>query len=84
MVCPPWINRYYIADLAPGKSLVEWAVQRGHTVFAVSYRNPDASMRDLTFDDYLRLGPLTAIDVARDDHRQRDRQHCSASASAAR
>lgn len=65
LVCPPWINRYYIADLAPGKSLVEWAVQRGHTVFAVSYRNPDESMRDLTFDDYLRLGPLSAIDVAR-------------------
>jgi polyhydroxyalkanoate synthase len=65
VVCPPWINRYYIADLAPEKSLVEWAVQRGHTVFAVSYRNPDESMRDLTFDDYLRLGPLSAIDVAR-------------------
>jgi polyhydroxyalkanoate synthase len=65
VVCPPWINRYYIADLAPGKSLVEWSVQRGHTVFAISYRNPDESMRDLTFDDYLRLGPLSAIDVAR-------------------
>jgi poly[(R)-3-hydroxyalkanoate] polymerase subunit PhaC len=65
VVCPPWINRYYIADLAPGKSLVEWAVQRGHTVFAISYRNPDESMRHLTFDDYLRLGPLSAIDVAR-------------------
>ena len=67
LVCPPWINRYYIADLAPGKSLVEWAVEHGHTMFAVSFRNPDESMRDLTFDDYLRLGPLTAIDVARCD-----------------
>lgn len=66
VVIPPWINRYYIADLAPGKSLVEWAVDHGHTTFAVSFRNPDESMRDLTFDDYLRLGPLTAIDVARD------------------
>jgi polyhydroxyalkanoate synthase len=65
VVCPPWINRYYIADLAPGKSLVEWAVQHGHTTFAISYRNPDSSMSDITFDDYLRLGPLTAIDVAR-------------------
>jgi polyhydroxyalkanoate synthase len=65
VVCPPWINRYYIADLAPGKSLVEWAVQHGHTTFAISYRNPDSSMRDLSFDDYLRLGPLTAVDVAR-------------------
>jgi polyhydroxyalkanoate synthase subunit PhaC len=66
LVLPPWINRYYIADLAPGKSLVQWAVERGHTTFAVSFRNPDASMRDLTFDDYLRLGPLTAIDVVRE------------------
>ncbi|HLM16346.1 MAG TPA: poly-beta-hydroxybutyrate polymerase [Acidimicrobiia bacterium] len=66
VIIPPWINRYYIADLAPGKSLVEWAVERGHTTFAVSFRNPDSSMRDLTFDDYLRLGPLTAIDVARE------------------
>ena len=66
LVIPPWINRYYIADLAPGKSLVEWAVDHGHTTFAISFRNPDASMRDLTFDDYLRLGPLTAIDVARE------------------
>ncbi|MFN8028310.1 MAG: hypothetical protein U0W40_18685 [Acidimicrobiia bacterium] len=66
LVCPPWINRYYIADLAPGKSLIEWAVRHGHTTFAISYRNPDESMGDLTFDDYLRLGPLTAIDVARE------------------
>ena len=66
VVVPPWINRYYIADLAPGKSLVEWAVDHGHTTFTISFRNPDASMRDLTFDDYLRLGPLTAIDVARE------------------
>ena len=65
LVCPPWINRYYIADLAPKKSLVEWAVKHGHTTFAISYRNPDESMRDNTFDDYLRLGPLTAIDVVR-------------------
>jgi polyhydroxyalkanoate synthase len=65
LVCPPWINRYYIADLAPNKSLIEWAVQHGHTTFAISYRNPDASMRDNTFDDYLRLGPLTAVDVVR-------------------
>jgi polyhydroxyalkanoate synthase len=66
VVVPPWINRYYIADLAPGKSLVEWAVDHGHTTFAISFRNPDASMRDFTFDDYLQLGPLTAIDVARE------------------
>ena len=47
LFCPPWINKYYIMDLAPGRSLIEWAVQHGHTCFAISYRNPDASMRDL-------------------------------------
>jgi polyhydroxyalkanoate synthase len=63
--CPPWINKYYILDLSPGKSLVEWALQHHLTVFAISYRNPDSSMRDLTFDDYLLQGPRPAIDVAR-------------------
>jgi polyhydroxyalkanoate synthase len=65
LVCPPWINRFYIADLAPKKSLVEWATRHGHTTFAISYRNPDTSMRNISFDDYLRLGPLTAIDIVR-------------------
>jgi polyhydroxyalkanoate synthase len=63
---PPWINKYYVMDLAPGKSFAEWAVQHGHTVFAISYRNPDESLRDVTFDDYLLEGPLAALDVVRD------------------
>jgi len=54
LMSPPWINKYYIMDLAPGRSFVEWAVQHGHTVFTISYRNPDASMRDVALDDYLR------------------------------
>jgi polyhydroxyalkanoate synthase len=66
LFCPPWINKYYIMDLAPGKSLIEWAVQHGHTCFAISYRNPDASMRDLSFEDYLRQGPLDAVRVVRE------------------
>jgi polyhydroxyalkanoate synthase len=66
LFCPPWINKYYIMDLAPEKSLIEWAVRHGHTAFCISYRNPDASMRDTSFEDYLRLGPLTAIDVIRE------------------
>lgn len=60
---PPWINKYYIMDLAPGRSFIEWAVQHGHTVFAISYRNPDASMRGIRMDDYLLSGPLAALDV---------------------
>ena len=63
---PPWINKYYIMDLAPGRSFIEWAVKRGHTVFAISYRNPDASMRDVTMDDYLLRGPVEAARVMRE------------------
>jgi len=66
LFCPPWINKYYIMDLAPGKSLIEWAVQHGHTCFAISYRNPDSSMRDVDFEDYLRQGPLDAVRVVRE------------------
>jgi polyhydroxyalkanoate synthase len=60
---PPWINKYYIMDLAPGKSLVEWAVQHGHTCFMISYRNPDETLAELTMSDYLREGPLAALEV---------------------
>jgi polyhydroxyalkanoate synthase len=60
---PPWINKYYIMDLAPGKSLVEWAVQHGHTCFMISYRNPDETLAELTMSDYLWEGLLAALDV---------------------
>ncbi|HKR49546.1 MAG TPA: alpha/beta fold hydrolase, partial [Pseudonocardiaceae bacterium] len=60
---PPWINKYYIMDLAPGKSLVEWAVQHGQTCFMISYRNPDKTLAELTMSDYLREGPLAALEV---------------------
>lgn len=63
LLSPPWINKYYMMDLAPGRSLVEWAVQHGLTVFTISYRNPDESMRNIRLDDYLISGPREAIDV---------------------
>jgi polyhydroxyalkanoate synthase subunit PhaC len=63
---PPWINKYYIMDLAPGRSFAEWAVQHGHTVFQISYRNPDATMGHVRLDDYLLDGPRTALDVIND------------------
>jgi polyhydroxyalkanoate synthase len=63
---PPWINKYYIMDLAPGRSLVQWAVDHGHTVFMISYRNPDEGMRNVKMDDYLISGPIAALDVVRD------------------
>jgi polyhydroxyalkanoate synthase len=66
LLSPPWINKYYIMDLAPGRSFVEWAVSKGHTVFAISYRNPDESMRHIALDDYLLRGPYEALDVIAD------------------
>jgi polyhydroxyalkanoate synthase subunit PhaC len=59
---PPWINKYYVMDLAPDRSFIEYAVRAGFTVFAISYRNPDASMADVTMDDYLRNGLFAALD----------------------
>ncbi|HXP15048.1 MAG TPA: alpha/beta fold hydrolase, partial [Actinomycetes bacterium] len=63
---PPWINKYYVMDLAPGRSFIQWAVDHGHTVFAISYRNPDQTMRGVKLDDYLLQGPVTALDVVRE------------------
>jgi polyhydroxyalkanoate synthase len=65
LFCPPWINKFYIMDLAPDKSLIEWAVQHDHHCFVLSYRNPDESMRDLGFADYLHLGLMEAVRVIR-------------------
>jgi polyhydroxyalkanoate synthase len=66
LLSPPWINKYYIMDLAPGRSFAEWAVTHGHTVFAISYRNPDAAQRDVALDDYLLQGPRIALDIVGD------------------
>ncbi len=66
LASPPWINKYYVMDLAPGRSFLEWAIQHQRTVFAISYRNPSASMRDVTLDDYLIHGPRQALDVIGD------------------
>ncbi|HEX3368546.1 MAG TPA: alpha/beta fold hydrolase [Candidatus Cybelea sp.] len=63
---PPWINKYYIMDLAPGRSFVEWAVRHGHQTFMISYRNPDVTLSHLTMDDYLRDGVLAALDAVQE------------------
>jgi len=66
LAVPPRINKYYVMDLGPGRSFLEWAVQHQRTVFVISYRNADETLRDVTMDDYLTLGALTAMDVIAD------------------
>lgn len=66
LVSPPWVNKYYVLDLAPGRSVVEWLVEHGHTVFCLSYRNPDAALRDVGFEHYLRDGLLASLEVIGD------------------
>jgi len=66
VIIPPCINKFYILDLTPENSFVRYAVSQGHTVFLASWRNVTAELGDKTWDDYIRMGPLAAIDVALD------------------
>src|SRR6185312_16303800 len=66
LIVPPCINKYYLLDLGAGNSFVEYAVAQGHQVFLISWRSAVAATQYLTWDDYLTLGPLKAIDVVRD------------------
>jgi polyhydroxyalkanoate synthase len=66
LIVPPCINKYYLLDLGAGNSFVEYAVAQGHQVFLISWRSAVTETQYLTWDDYLTLGPLKAIDVVRD------------------
>ena len=63
LVIPPWINKYYILDLREKNSFVRWAVEQGHTVFVISWVNPDGRYAEKTFEDYMFEGPLAALDA---------------------
>ncbi len=63
LVVPPWINKFYILDLRPENSFVKWAVDQGHTVFMISWVNPDTRLAAKDFEDYMADGPLAALDA---------------------
>jgi polyhydroxyalkanoate synthase len=63
LIVPPWINKFYILDLNPEKSFVRWCVEQGHTVFVISWVNPDEHQAKKTFGDYMREGVLESIGV---------------------
>jgi polyhydroxyalkanoate synthase len=63
LIVPPWINKFYILDLREKNSFIKWAVAQGHTVFVISWVNPDARYAGKTFEDYMFQGPLAAVDA---------------------
>ncbi|PID46192.1 MAG: class I poly(R)-hydroxyalkanoic acid synthase [Proteobacteria bacterium] len=63
MIVPPWINKFYILDLQPKNSLLKWLTDQGHTVFVISWVNPDETYKDVGFEHYMKEGVITAIDA---------------------
>jgi polyhydroxyalkanoate synthase len=63
LIVPPWINKFYILDLNPEKSFIKWAVSRGHTVFIISWVNPDERLASKSFEDYMREGVFAAVNA---------------------
>ena len=63
LIVPPWINKFYILDLRPEKSFIKWCVDQGLTVFVISWVNPDKNLGTKTWEDYMKEGPLAAMDV---------------------
>ena len=63
LLVPPWMNRFYVMDLRPGNSMVEWLAGRGHTVFVISWVNPDSSFAGKGFEDYMLEGPFAALEA---------------------
>ncbi len=66
LIFPPWINKFYILDLQPKNSMIKWLTDQGHTVFLVSWVNPDEDMAETTFEDYVREGAYAAVQAVED------------------
>ena len=66
LIVPPWINKFYVLDLTSEKSFIKWCVDQGLTVFCISWVNPDARLAHKTFEDYMREGPLAALDAVKE------------------
>lgn len=63
LIVPPWINKFYILDLQPKNSFLKWATDQGHTVFVISWVNPDANYANTEFSAYVQEGVVTAVDA---------------------
>ena len=63
LIVPPWINKFYILDLKPENSFIKWATEQGYTVFVISWVNPDERLAGFVFEDYMKKGPLAALDA---------------------
>lgn len=65
LIVPPWINKFYILDLNPQKSFIKWAVDQGHTVFVISWVNPDERQAEKSFEHYMKEGILESLDIVK-------------------
>jgi polyhydroxyalkanoate synthase len=63
LIVPPWINKFYVLDLTPEKSFIKWCVDQGITVFCISWVNPDAHLAKKSWEEYIREGPLAALEA---------------------
>jgi polyhydroxyalkanoate synthase len=76
LICPPWINKFYILDLNPEKSFIRWAVSQGHSVFVISWVNPDERHARMSWEDYIHGGIELGLDtVSRRDRRNVGERH---------
>ena len=76
LIVPPWINKFYVLDLQPKNSFIKWAVDQGHTVFVISWVNPDERLAQKNFEDYMLEGPLAALDAIEAATGESQRQRC--------